>query len=387
MSGLLEARTAIVTGAAQGIGYEIAAALGDAGANVLVADIDEGNAAAAADKLTSQSGNRFRGVGADVTDEQDVARIVDTAIEEFGALDIYVNNAGITRDNLAMQLTDEDWQSVVDVDLTAAFRLIPHEIKSIDDLNGKVIAAKTGTATIDWIKAHLKPKEVRQFPNIDQAYLALEAGRVDAAMVLGQHLEGDRAAERVTDDGGGAAQFGVGELGVEVARRGIEVTEARNVGERAVGGHQPRDVLAPHRRCGEHGIERAETLVAAEHLHAAFEVLRLDGNERGEQVCEALRQLRSILTAAPARPHVRELLQNLDRRGRGHPAVADRRDESAARRLQRVVRADRVDEDAGVEQDHRPARSVSSSARSSAGSGTSIGGASRIAAAAAARRV
>jgi glutamine transport system substrate-binding protein len=55
-------------------------------------------------------------------------------------------------------------------------------IKSIDDLNGKVIAAKTGTATIDWINAHLKPKEIRQFPNIDQAYLALEAGRVDAAM-------------------------------------------------------------------------------------------------------------------------------------------------------------------------------------------------------------
>ena len=55
-------------------------------------------------------------------------------------------------------------------------------IKSMDDLNGKVIAAKTGTATIDWIKAHLKPKEIREFPNIDNAYLALEAGRVDAAM-------------------------------------------------------------------------------------------------------------------------------------------------------------------------------------------------------------
>ncbi|MET5116238.1 transporter substrate-binding domain-containing protein, partial [Burkholderia pseudomallei] len=50
-------------------------------------------------------------------------------------------------------------------------------IKSIDELNGKVIAAKTGTATIDWIKAHLNPKEIRQFPNIDQSYLALEAGR------------------------------------------------------------------------------------------------------------------------------------------------------------------------------------------------------------------
>lgn len=56
------------------------------------------------------------------------------------------------------------------------------DIKSINDLNGKVIAVKTGTATVDWIKSHLKPKELREFPNIDDAYLALEAGRVDAAM-------------------------------------------------------------------------------------------------------------------------------------------------------------------------------------------------------------
>ncbi|MGV2287935.1 glutamine ABC transporter substrate-binding protein GlnH [Trinickia sp. YCB016] len=69
-----------------------------------------------------------------------------------------------------------------DSGLAAMVQTDKTSIKSIDDLNGKVIAAKTGTATIDWIKAHLKPKEIRQFPNIDQAYLALEAGRVDAAM-------------------------------------------------------------------------------------------------------------------------------------------------------------------------------------------------------------
>ncbi len=69
-----------------------------------------------------------------------------------------------------------------DSGLAAMVQVGNTSIKSIDDLNGKVIGAKTGTATIDWIKAHLKPKEIRQFPNIDEAYLALEAGRVDAAM-------------------------------------------------------------------------------------------------------------------------------------------------------------------------------------------------------------
>ncbi|WP_420956003.1 glutamine ABC transporter substrate-binding protein GlnH [Burkholderia gladioli] len=69
-----------------------------------------------------------------------------------------------------------------DSGLSAMVRADNTSIKSIDDLNGKVIAAKTGTATIDWIKAHLKPAEIRQFPNIDEAYLALEAGRVNAAM-------------------------------------------------------------------------------------------------------------------------------------------------------------------------------------------------------------
>lgn len=69
-----------------------------------------------------------------------------------------------------------------DSGLAAMVRTDNTTIHSMDDLNGKVIAAKTGTATIDWIKAHLKPAEIRQFPNTDEAYMALEAGRVDAAM-------------------------------------------------------------------------------------------------------------------------------------------------------------------------------------------------------------
>ncbi len=69
-----------------------------------------------------------------------------------------------------------------DSGLAAMVRIDNTTVHSMDDLNGKIIAAKTGTATIDWIKAHLKPAEIRQFPNTDEAYMALEAGRVDAAM-------------------------------------------------------------------------------------------------------------------------------------------------------------------------------------------------------------
>ncbi|NWD04169.1 glutamine ABC transporter substrate-binding protein GlnH [Pseudomonas gingeri] len=55
-------------------------------------------------------------------------------------------------------------------------------IKSWADLDGKVVASKTGTTTIDWIKTHLKPKELQQFPNVDSEFLALQAGRVDAVI-------------------------------------------------------------------------------------------------------------------------------------------------------------------------------------------------------------
>ncbi|WP_036664942.1 glutamine ABC transporter substrate-binding protein GlnH [Paludibacterium yongneupense] len=69
-----------------------------------------------------------------------------------------------------------------DSGLAVMVRKDDKSIHAIKDLNGKVIAAKTGTVAIDWIKKSLKPQEVRQFPNVDQAYMELEAGRVDAAI-------------------------------------------------------------------------------------------------------------------------------------------------------------------------------------------------------------
>lgn len=69
-----------------------------------------------------------------------------------------------------------------DSGLAVMVRADNKDIHGVTDLNGKVVAAKTGTATVDWIKANLKPKELRLFPNIDNAYLELGAGGVDAAM-------------------------------------------------------------------------------------------------------------------------------------------------------------------------------------------------------------
>jgi len=69
-----------------------------------------------------------------------------------------------------------------DSGLSALVRASTADVPSVMDLNGKHIAAKTGTATIDWIKQHLPQAKITQFPNVDQAYMALDAGRVDAAM-------------------------------------------------------------------------------------------------------------------------------------------------------------------------------------------------------------
>lgn len=69
-----------------------------------------------------------------------------------------------------------------DSGLAVAMRVGDGKVSALNELNGRRIAAKTGTATIDWLKTHLPQAKISQFPNIDQAYMALEAGRVDAAM-------------------------------------------------------------------------------------------------------------------------------------------------------------------------------------------------------------
>ena len=117
----LKDRVAIVTGGAQGIGYAIVEIFARRGANILIADVMKDKAEAAAKEITEKTGQKVRAVFVNVTDQASTKGMVDTAVEEFGKVDILVNNAGITRDNLIMRLTENDWDSVLDINLKGAF--------------------------------------------------------------------------------------------------------------------------------------------------------------------------------------------------------------------------------------------------------------------------
>src|SRR6059058_855475 len=115
----LTGQAALVTGASGGIGGAIARALHRHGATVALA----GTRTAALDALAAQLGDRTHVLTADLADPDAADKLARDAEAAMGKLDILVNNAGITRDNLALRMKDEDWQAVLDVNLTAAFRL------------------------------------------------------------------------------------------------------------------------------------------------------------------------------------------------------------------------------------------------------------------------
>jgi 3-oxoacyl-[acyl-carrier protein] reductase len=116
----LEGKTALVTGATGGIGAAIAKALHKAGATVAVS----GTRAQVLEELKGQlGGERVHVLPCNLSDAADVEKLIPAAEAAMGGLDILVNNAGITRDGLAMRMKDEDWQAVIDVNLTASFRL------------------------------------------------------------------------------------------------------------------------------------------------------------------------------------------------------------------------------------------------------------------------
>jgi 3-oxoacyl-[acyl-carrier protein] reductase len=116
MESLLTSKVAVVTGAAQGIGREIARVLHRHGAQVVLADLD-GNAARAAAADIDEAGMKCSGAACDVTSEEQMRSLVTDTVRDYGRLDVFVNNAGITRDASLKKMTVEDFDAVVTVHL------------------------------------------------------------------------------------------------------------------------------------------------------------------------------------------------------------------------------------------------------------------------------
>lgn len=123
--GNLEGQVALVTGASRGIGQAIANTLARAGATVIGTATSEKGAQAIGQRL----GAPHQGVALNVNDAEVCAALVDAIVAKHGKLSILVNNAGITRDTLAMRMKDEDWAAVIDTNLTAVFRMARLAIK------------------------------------------------------------------------------------------------------------------------------------------------------------------------------------------------------------------------------------------------------------------
>ena len=120
MGNHFEGRTAFVTGGSRGIGKAIAEQFAKEGANIAIIDVNE-QALSEVTAQFSDAGYTFYTKLASVTNRQEIEQAMQEAYEKFGSIDILVNNAGVIRDNLVFKMTDDDWDTVMDVHLKGSF--------------------------------------------------------------------------------------------------------------------------------------------------------------------------------------------------------------------------------------------------------------------------
>ncbi|MFC3173413.1 3-oxoacyl-[acyl-carrier-protein] reductase [Novosphingobium bradum] len=176
----LHGMTALVTGASGGIGSSIARALASQGARLAISGSNAQKLRAFRDELDEHTPQHLQevdhvAIACDLSDAEQVEKLVPAAVDSLGKLDILVNNAGITRDGLIMRMKDEDWDAVIKVNLEAAFRLMRSAAKPMMKARfGRIITITSVVGTTG---------------NPGQAnYAAAKGGLVAMSKSLGQEL-------------------------------------------------------------------------------------------------------------------------------------------------------------------------------------------------------
>lgn len=120
---LLEGKTAVITGAARGIGRAIALKFAAEGADVAFSDIKYDDNCQSLEKELSDLGVRGKGYASDASSFESSGQFINDVLKDFGKIDILVNNAGITRDNLLLRMTEQDWDLIMKINLKSVFNL------------------------------------------------------------------------------------------------------------------------------------------------------------------------------------------------------------------------------------------------------------------------
>ena len=168
----LSGKTALVTGAGRGIGESLATALAEAGADVAILDLDPETARSSAEKIRSL-GRKSLALTADVTHSTQVAEAISEIVEEWGRLDIGINNAGVARAQPSTEVTEEDWDFIVDVDLKGVFLCAQAE--------GRVMLERGSGAIINIASMSA---QITNRPQIHVHYNAAKAGVVQMTRTL-----------------------------------------------------------------------------------------------------------------------------------------------------------------------------------------------------------
>ena len=128
--GQLDSKVALITGASRGIGKSIALKFASEGANIAFSDINEGPEVEELRKELEQFGVKAKGYKSNAADFSECEQLIQNIIEDFGSLEVIVNNAGITKDNLLMRMSEDDFDKVIAVNLKSVFNITKSALKN-----------------------------------------------------------------------------------------------------------------------------------------------------------------------------------------------------------------------------------------------------------------